>query len=132
ERGEWVVVLENPLEPGSHEIWLEETSADGAVSESGEAEAIAVPGTAVAEIGEGAEAPAEDDEAVVDTLAVTLPRSGEGEVVILQAPSTGVGISGGGALTLDSLSYDEEGGVTLSGQADAGAEVRPYVDGELA
>jgi len=128
ERGEWVVVLQEPLPPGSHEIWLEASHADGSTRESGEAVVMTVPGA------DGTTATAEaTDGGTGEVLAVTVPREGSaGEVAVLQAPASGLGISGGGALTLESLSYDDKGAVTLSGTADPGAEVRPYVNGTLA
>ncbi len=137
--GEWVIVLEEPLAPGSHEIWLRAEGADGVVTESREAVVMTIPGgeeTAVAQ-GDGQEAGQQDDDddagAGGGVLAVTVPREdSEAAVSVLQAPAGGVGIAGGGALTLDSLSYDEEGAVTLSGKAEPGSEVRPYVDGEIA
>ncbi|MDA0221599.1 MAG: Ig-like domain-containing protein [Proteobacteria bacterium] len=139
--GEWVVVLDTPMAPGSHEIWLEAEGSDGIVSESREAVVVTIPGgdgvLAEAEAGEGTgEDTAEGAQAAIEgggVLAVTVPREdSEGAVTVLQAPAGGVGIAGGGALTLDSLSYDEAGAVTLSGKAEPGAQVRPYVDGELA
>jgi nucleoid-associated protein YgaU len=47
-------------------------------------------------------------------------------VVVLQAPAPD-----DGTVTLDVVSYDEEGGVLLSGQAEADREVAIYADGEL-
>lgn len=132
--GEWVIVLDDPLVPGSHEIWLRSEGADGAVTESREAVVVTVPGgeeSALAQQdGEESEA---GDAASGGVLAVTVPREdSDAAVSVLQAPAGGVGIAGGGALTLDSLSYDEEGAVTLAGKAEPGSEVRPYVDGEIA
>ncbi len=132
--GEWVIVLEEPLAPGSHEIWLRAEGVDGTVTESREAVVMTVPGgddTAVAQGGDGDAASGETEGGGV--LAVTVPREdSDAAVSVLQAPAGGVGIAGGGALTLDSLTYDEDGAVTLSGKADPGSEVRPYVDGEIA
>ena len=54
-----------------------------------------------------------DAEDAGDVLAVTVPREGEGAVTVLQAPADGVGISGGGALVLESLSYGEDGAVEI-------------------
>ena len=131
--GEWVIVLDEPLAPGSHEIWLQAEGADGVVTESREAVVVTIPGgedTALAEADGGEAGQGEADGGV---LAVTVPREDSGSAVaVLQAPAGGVGIAGGGALTLDSLSYDERGAVTLAGKAEPGSEVRPYVDGEIA
>jgi len=179
--GEWVVVLDEPLAPGDHELWVSAQSEDGKRLESNVAVVMSVPGpdadeTAVADAQEDddtsggfslgnatsgsddtanlglsqdsdasnlsvAGAASAIDEALAEAgagvtgnevLAVVVPRDGNGDVDVLQAPGDGVGISGGGDLTLDSLSYDTNGNVTLSGQAEPGATVVPYVDGEPA
>ncbi len=160
DNGEWVVVLDTPLAPGSHEIWLEATDGDGSSAESREAVVVSVPLPAASEaaavtVAESASdgstgglATTDDEIVAADTgteagtddtagstgesaIVITVPRDGEGEVAILQAPADGVGISGGGALTLDSLTYDENGAVALAGRASPDAEVRAYVDGGL-
>jgi len=132
--GEWVIVLDEPMAPGSHEIWLQAEGADGVVTESREAVVMTIPGgdgSVLAQEGGGAES--DEVSSGGSVLAVTVPREDStGAVAVLQAPAGGVGIAGGGALTLESLSYDEQGAVTLSGKAEPGTEVRPYVDGELA
>lgn len=131
--GEWVIVLDESLAAGSHEIWLQSEGADGVVAESREAVVVTIPGgeeTTVAQEGGEENGQSAEDSGV---LAVTVPREDSGSAVsVLQAPAGGVGIAGGGALTLDSLSYDEEGAVTLAGKAEPGSEVRPYIDGEIA
>ena len=43
DRGEWVVVLEEPLEPGDHEIWLEAGNGNGEIVESAGAVVISIP-----------------------------------------------------------------------------------------
>ncbi len=191
DRGEWVVVLEEPLEPGDHEIWLEAGNGNGEIVESAGAVVISIPeegedldddtvetiavdgagneeaadpmetaeaggdardetvgsaesgmadstgagaadstGSEAATAGEAVEPesePAED----AGAIAVVVPRDGGNGVVVMQAPGDGVGISGGGDLTLESLSYDEDGNVSLSGRAAPGGAVIPYIDGAL-
>jgi len=143
DKGDWVVVLEEPLAPGSHEIWLEtpgEASGDKVesqetvvmlVPEPGDVDADAsVTVTTKANTQDGDQ---QDGGATSDgALAVLLPKDGDGKVEILQEPNEGVGIAGGDGLSLDTLDYDETGDVSLSGRAEPGAEVRAYVDGELA
>lgn len=179
--GAWVAILDEPLAPGDHELWVTAQGDDGKHLESNVAVVMSVPDpdageTAVASVEEDeetsggfslgnaasgsgddtslglsqggdadsmsvAEAASAVDETLADpgaamsgdeVLAVIVPRDGTGDVDVLQAPGDGVGISGGGDLTLDSLSYDTDGNVTLSGQAEPGATVVPYVDGEPA
>ncbi len=181
DSGAWVAILDQPLAPGDHELWVSAQSEDGKRLESNVAVVMSVPDavageTAVATVEEGddssggfslgnaasssgndtslglsqdsdtgnlstADAASAVDEALDEAgagltgdevLAVVVPRDGTGDIDVLQAPGDGVGISGGGDLTLDSLSYDTDGNVTLSGQAEPGATVVPYVDGEPA
>ncbi len=175
DAGEWVVVLEQPLAPGDHELWITARSEDGKRLESNESVVMSVPdltgsetavaaateesdesggysqgnagsssgddgGLALSQNGD-AESLTESNVAHTDgdpvavsegdeILAIVVPRDGEGDVEVMQAPRDGIGISGGGDLTLDSLTYDTEGSVTLSGQAKPDAIVVPYVDGE--
>ncbi len=141
DNGDWVVVLEQPLEAGSHELWLKSEETNGAVSESRESVAMLVPepGDTPAASADAIEPPASGDteqatassDAAEEVIAVLVPRDEDGEVEILQEPEDGVGLAGGDGLSLDTLDYDEAGEVSLSGKAEPGAEVRAYVDGEL-
>ena len=143
EKGDWVIVLEDPLEAGSHELWLESQETEGGesatsqqtvvmlVPDADDAEGSAeVTVTTHIDPDEGTEEGTGD--LANDAIAVLLPKDGDGKVEILQEPEDGVGISGGDGLSLDTLDYDETGDVSLSGRAEPGAEVRAYVDGELA
>lgn len=145
ERGDWVVVLEEPLAAGSHELWLKSLETNGAVSESRESVAMLVPeagetpsaSTETQETSETASAAGDTDQTGTaddgadETIAVLVPRDDDGKVEILQEPEDGVGLAGGDGLSLDTLDYDEAGEVSLSGKAEPGAEIRAYVDGEL-
>ena len=64
-----------------------------------------------------------------EAFAVALPREGAGKGRILQAPGR---IGTDGALALVMLDYDEAGRIRLSGEADAGAALRIYVDNQPA
>ncbi|MEM7123317.1 MAG: LysM peptidoglycan-binding domain-containing protein [Pseudomonadota bacterium] len=144
DRGDWVIVLDEPLEAGSHELWLKSEDTNGTVSESRESVAMLVPEADDAPSDDGAasasgtasagsdSAPTETSADDIDeTIAVLVPRDDDGQVEILQEPEDGVGLAGGDGLSLDTLNYDEAGEVSLSGKAEAGAEIRAYVDGEL-
>ena len=144
EKGDWVVVLEEPLAPGSHELRLESQDEGGGDKvESQQTVVMLVPEPDDPEGGVSVTVTTSDtgsDEGSVQSggatsdgaIAVLLPRDGDGEIEILQEPNEGVGIAGGDGLSLDTLNYDETGDVSLSGRAEPGAEVRAYVDGDLA
>lgn len=151
-RGEWVVILDQPLSSGSAEIDLAATEDDGAtemlsasvvvVDVPGRAEMSALvepvtpPEPVVAETAvdtAGAEAPsptagAAPEPAPPVALAILVPREGEGPIKVLQGPESGDGVDGG--LRLEVIDYDSAGDIVLSGRASAGTAVRAFVDNE--
>jgi nucleoid-associated protein YgaU len=119
-RGEWVLVPDQPLAPGDRLLSLEAVSGkDGAAVKSEETVALSITPTAP-----GAQA--------TTALAVILPRDGAARV--LQRPdlsSSASGASGSPAvLAMDTLEYDEQGRMLLSGRARPGAKVEIYIGNE--
>lgn len=109
ENGEWVVIVETPLEEGAQELTLVLTLPDGGVLNSEQKVVIAVP--------------ERDGEKPLVVLAG--PRGGS---KVLQSPQD---IDIGQELALTSIDYDADGGVIFSGTSDPNATVRMYVDNEL-
>ncbi len=107
-RGEWVMVLDEPLEPGDRQLRLEAELRDGTLLNSDQVVSISVP-----------------------------DREGAEPLVVLQSPDapsrvlqgTGV-VSESGELTLDVVDYGDEGTVIFSGKTAPGGNVRIYVDNE--
>ncbi len=150
DRGEWVLLPDEPIEGGSREFSLVETLEDGATVESDEVLIVSVP----ERDGESAGQEAAQD----GTLAVAVPRDGEGASRVLQRPSAGERAAEGATaaadtagepgttevltvpdeglrdetedtnLSVDTVDYDDEGEVTIAGRADPGADVNVYVD----
>lgn len=137
-RGEWVVVPEQPLAPGSRELGLRATCG-GAEALSDRLVVVVVP-----EQGENIAGQASDADA--GALALSVPRSGDGATQVLQAPeaprdddatavastdetdAVGLGLT---ALSLDVVDYNAEGDLQVSGQAEAGSTLRVYLDNGL-
>ncbi len=107
-RGEWVIVLDEPLAPGDRQLRLEAELPDGTLLNSEQVVSISVP-----------ENP--DAEALVVLQGPDTPSK------VLQG--TGV-VADGGALSLDTVDYGADGVVIFSGKAPAGTDVRIYVDNE--
>jgi len=105
DKGEWVVVLDEPLAPGNIELTLSASNPDGSIKPSIQVVAVSVP--------EGKDAPA----------LVVLSEPGKASKV-LQGPGVA---SDSGNLVLETVDYDGNGSVILSGKADAGATVRVYL-----
>jgi nucleoid-associated protein YgaU len=116
-RGEWVLLIEQPIGSGDHLLSAEVSNgAGGAVIKSEETVALSIsPAAPAGHAGETA-------------LAVVLP-SGGGAARVLQRPeSAPPGKSS--ALSIDAAEYDKEGRAVLSGRAEPGATVQVYLGNE--
>lgn len=105
-RGEWVIT-ELVLPAGSVELGLLLIEADGRELRSEQVVVVSIP--------EGRDA----------TPLVVLGRPGEASRV-LQGPYDGIAM---GPLVLETVDYDESGGVIFSGRANAGSTVRIFANG---
>jgi nucleoid-associated protein YgaU len=133
QRGEWVVVPEEPLTRGVQELRLSARLDDRPAVESAEVLVVAIPDPPPPEpalrlpddvVPQVAAAPPAEQ-----AFAVALPREGPGKGRILQAPGR---ISGEGALALVMVDYDDAGRIRLSGEGTAGSALRIYVNNEPA
>ncbi|MBI4182566.1 MAG: LysM peptidoglycan-binding domain-containing protein [Proteobacteria bacterium] len=127
-RGEWVLVPEKPLAPGSRELSLRARTKDGGTVESADVVVVVVPEKKPAEVA-AAPQPA-------SPLAVQVAREGTGPSRVLQRPETAEAPPAAAegkeeALGVDTVDYDDRGNVALSGEAKPGAQVRVYVDNAL-
>jgi len=105
-RGEWVFTPDTPLPPGSRELSLSVTGADGQTLVSDNIVVMSVP------------------ERGGEVLIVEQARQG-GRSRVLQGKDAAPGMQ---ALTVDALDYDEQGRITLGGKADPGSRVQVYLD----
>jgi hypothetical protein len=110
ERGEWVVVLTEPLPAGSIEVGLMMYMADGRELRSEQVVVVSIPENRGA------------------TPLVVMGRPGEASRV-MQCPSCG-GVEMG-SLVLETVDYDDAGAVIFSGRAEIGSTVRVYANGAL-
>lgn len=108
DRGEWVVVLDKPLKPGSIQITLSATNPDGSVKDSVQTVAVSVP------------------EKKDEPALVVMSEPGKASR-ILQGPGVP---SDAGNLVLEAVDYDAKGNLIMSGKADPGAAIRVYLAGK--
>lgn len=127
-RGEWVMLPDEPLSPGSRELSLSSRLGDAEPVWSEKVVVVVVPEVGLDVAGQ----PAEDNSGA---LAVEVPRSGFGTSEVLQQPpaATAPALPSGGdiALSVDVLDYDEKGNLGLSGRANASNDVLVYLDNGL-
>ncbi len=122
-RGEFVIIPDAPLAPGSRELGLVATSGEDAAIESRNVVVLIVPERARAEPA----ALAGPDESA---LAVLVPRAGVGRARLLQRPEPAdiVGLTAAMGLTLDIVNYDTAGGIHFSGRGLPGSRVAAYIN----
>ena len=112
-RGEWVLVPDKPLTPGTRELTLA-SQGPGGVEMAGEGSVVlAVPEPTAQTATPSAPPPA--------TLALLVPPTGMPRV--LQGPA-----STRGKLALGTVDYDDQGAIRFAGTAPPNASVRIYVD----
>jgi len=139
--GEWVLVPEEALSPGEHELTLLAECEGGETLIADRVVALVVPesdgripvAVAVPSEGERGETPMADRVVALVVpesdgripVAVAVPREGEGATQVLQRPDEG-------PRAVDTIDYDESGNTTLSGMAAPNSTVRIYLDNKLA
>jgi len=120
-RGEWVLVPEKPIPPGDRLLSLEASNPRGGASvTSNETVALSIPPSGTDGKGETA-------------LAVVLPRDGGGPARVLQRPDSGASAAAAGkfgTLSMDTVEYDAQGRVALSGRAAPNATLQIYLGNE--
>lgn len=146
DRGEWVLLPEEPLASGLRELTLAAEDPAGDVTESTEAVVLAVPAadtggeTTEAETVETAPAQAERAEAAARqadavlppaTLAVKVDRAGREASQVLQAPDAALGPVPAESVTVDVIDYAPDAPLTLSGRAARDGRVLVYLDNAL-
>jgi len=118
QNGEWVVMAQDaPLSVGQHELRVLQHIEGRAPVTSDQVVVAVVP-----------KPPADAAQPKESTLVMIAPPSGPAAVV--QAPSP-AGLPKSGDLQMSTLDYDDQGRVTISGQASAGTVVRAYVDDKM-
>ena len=113
ERGDWVLIPDKPLAPGTREITL-------AAREPGGAE-TAGEGSVVLAVPEQAPPNAAPRAPPTPTLALLVPPAGMPRVLQGPAPTRG-------KLALGTVDYNDEGAIRFAGTAPPNAAVRIYVD----
>lgn len=118
KRGEWVLVPQTPIAPGTHTLTIVSRRADGTEVSSDQSVVVVVPERGKNIAGSPTTGPS-------GSLALAIPKDGTRAPVVLQRP----GGIGDAQLSLDAIDYGQAGSsLGLSGRAPRGTEVRVYLD----
>jgi nucleoid-associated protein YgaU len=118
KRGEWVLLPQTPIAPGTHTLTIVSRRADGTEVSSDQSVVVVVPERDKNIAGSPTTGPS-------GSLALAIPKDGTRTPVVLQLP----GGIGDAQLSLDAIDYGQAGSsLGLSGRAPPGTEVRVYLD----
>ena len=128
-RGEWVLVPDAPLPPGSRELSVSGRTGGGEPVWSDSVVVVVVPE-------QGMDIAGRETGEAMEPLVVEVPRSGFGASNVLQKPPADIaGDAAAGdtgiELTVSVLDYDSAGNLSLTGRARAGSDIRVYLDNGL-
>jgi len=119
DNGEWVMILEEPLEAGSVELNLTSRAADGGVAEAENVVVVSVPER-------------ENDRFLErqqnGVVAVLSPRDGQGSSTVLQKPGVAAFAEVGESLSLETVDYGGSGASVFSGRSLPRVDVRLYLN----
>lgn len=123
QNGEWVMILEEPLDAGSVELNL--VGRERETEETAEAENVVV-----------VSVPERDKQRFVEreqngVVAVLTPKSGEGASTVLQKPGVAAFGEVGESLSVDTIDYGDGGDPIIAGRSLPRVDVRLYLDGEF-
>lgn len=121
KRGEWVLVPQTPIAPGTHTLTIVSRRADGTEVSSDQSVVVVVPER-------GKDVAGSPTTGTSGSLALAIPKDGTRAPVVLQTP----GGIGDAQLSLDAIDYGQAGrNLGLSGRAPPGTEVRIYLDNKF-
>lgn len=113
-RGEWVLLPDQPLAPGTRELSLRAQLGQEAPRSSDKSVVLMVPE------GQGG------------ALAVAVPRDPKsGGSAVLQTPAESDGLARSGDLVLGAVDYDPQGNFQINGKAPPGTTVQAYLGNKL-
>lgn len=120
-RGEWVMILEDPLAPGTMQFALTATLADREPVASADVVVLNLPAN-----GDDPNRfqPSERE----GVVAVLSPRDGDGPSRVLQKPGGAVPADLAGDLSVETVDFGTDRLPLISGRAPAGASVAVYLD----
>lgn len=121
-RGEWVILPDAPLDPGSRELGIVSEISGQAPLESTDVVVMMVPDR---------QQPEESMAGAAPVIAVEVPRDGSGPSRLLQFGGPERGLEAAAGLTLDTIDYDESGRLDFSGKAQPHSTVDAYLNNKL-
>jgi nucleoid-associated protein YgaU len=120
-RGEWVLVPDKPLAPGSRQFSLEQRIEGQKSLLSDDVVVIVVPERRKDIAGRPTKKPSQ-------ALVLKFPRKGDGPSTLLQKPTPE---SAARRFAVDTIDYDDDGRLHISGRGEPLSTVQLYLDGKF-
>jgi hypothetical protein len=121
KRGEWVLVPDKPLAPGSRQFSLEQRIEGKKSLQSDDVVVIVVPERRKDIAGRPTKEPSQ-------ALVLKFPRKGDGPSTLLQKPTPE---SAARRFAVDTVDYDDDGRLHISGRGEPKSKVQLYLDGKF-
>ncbi|MDF1749038.1 MAG: LysM peptidoglycan-binding domain-containing protein [Alphaproteobacteria bacterium] len=132
-RGEWVYLPGSPLEPGPHELTLRSQLPEKEPIEGDGKVVLVVPAPGKDVAGRDT-----DSDTPQSPVVVLVPNKDKPGAELLQAPprSSGLAEPGGvqnsdGTLSVETIDYDPDGNISVSGKGPLGSVILGYLDNRL-
>jgi nucleoid-associated protein YgaU len=134
ERGEWVLLPQKPISPGSSELTVASREPNQKPIEGEGPVIILMPEHAASSPAQSPATPAAQSSATAPAPAapVVLLTPNDAAPRLLQAPPAIADAPAGRRLGLATVDYDDRGGIRFAGTARPGATVRTYIDNKPA
>ncbi|NMM44208.1 LysM peptidoglycan-binding domain-containing protein [Rhodospirillaceae bacterium KN72] len=133
DRGEWVYLPTSPLEPGPHELKLSSVLPDDRTVEGDGTVVLVVPKPGHDVSGQPLEEGTQQQ-----PLVVLIPEKGKPGAELIQKPGGASGMTGtaepggvsteDGSLTVETIDYDQDGNISISGRGPEGSTIIAYLN----
>jgi nucleoid-associated protein YgaU len=137
--GAWVLIPEEPVPPGDHELTLRMQLEDTISVDSEQSVALKVPDRAgdealvvLSDVNQASKVFQKPASAADETQVAAAPEEKSAAAAGSASPAAGDKLAASMSLTLGTVDYNDKGDIIFSGTAEPGSGIRLYVDNKLA
>jgi nucleoid-associated protein YgaU len=137
--GAWVLIPDEPVPPGDHELTLRMQREDTTWVNSEQSVALKVPDRAgdealvvLSDVNQASKVLQRPESSANETEVATAPEDTSAAAAEPTSSAMGDKLAASTSLTLGTVDYNDRGDIIFSGTAEAGSGIRLYVDNKLA